>query len=177
MSEDDTLRSELRWGGVALAALIVILAVIIFSAIAFAVHPPSNIETVDPATLHLRGEFIESNLGTTVADDGTITVRIVATQFTFVPRCAPVPAGRPVTIRMAAPDVVHGILVTGTNVNTMVVPGFVSEVRTVFEQPGDLLMPCHEYCGLGHSEMWGTIRVLPQSEWQVQPGKVGCAAR
>jgi cytochrome c oxidase subunit 2 len=73
--------------------------------------------------------------------------------------------------------VVHGILVTGTNVNTMVVPGFVSEVRTVFEQPGDLLMPCHEYCGLGHSEMWGTIRVLPQSEWQVQPGKVGCAAR
>jgi cytochrome c oxidase subunit 2 len=177
MSEEDILRSELRWGGLALAALMVILAVIIFSAIASAVHPPSNIETVDPATLHLKGEFIEGNLGTTVADDGTITVRIVATQFTFVPRCAPVPVGQPVTIRMAAPDVVHGILVTGTNVNTMVVPGFVPEVRTAFDQPGDHLMPCHEYCGLGHSEMWGTIRVLPQTEWQAQPGKVTCAAR
>ncbi len=177
MSEEDILRSELRWGGIALAALLVMLAIIIFSAIAFAVHPPSNVETIDPATLHLKGEFIESNLGTTVADNGAVTVRIVATQFAFIPQCAPVPAGQRVTLRMAAPDVVHGILVTGTNVNTMVVPGFVSQVRTVFTELGDHLMPCHEYCGLGHSEMWGTIRVLPQAEWPQQPGKVSCAAR
>jgi cytochrome c oxidase subunit II len=177
MSEEDILRSELRWGGIALAALLLMLGIIVFSAIAFAVHPPSNVETIDPATLHLTGEFIESNLGTTVADNGAVTVRVVATQFAFIPQCAPVPAGRPVTIRMAAPDVVHGILVTGTNVNTMVVPGFVSQVRTVFSDPGDHLMPCHEYCGLGHSEMWGRIRVLPQAEWPQQPGKVSCAAR
>jgi cytochrome c oxidase subunit 2 len=177
MSEENILRSELRWTGIALAAVVVMLAIIVLSAIAFAVHPPSNIETVDPATLHFRGEFIESNLGTTVADDSTVTVRIVATQFTFIPRCAPVPVNKPVTIRMATPDVVHGVTVVGTNVNTMVVPGFVSEVRTVFAQPGDHLMPCHEYCGLGHSEMWSTIRVLPQTEWPQRPGKVACAAR
>jgi cytochrome c oxidase subunit 2 len=177
MSKEDILRSELRWGGIALTALLLMLAIIILSAIAFAVHPPSNIETVDPATLHLRGEFIESNLGTTVAENGTLTVRIVATQFAFVPQCAPVPAGKPVTIRITAPDVVHGILVIGTNVNTMVVPGFVSQVRTVFTELGDHPMPCHEYCGLGHSEMWGTVRVLPETEWPQQSGKVACAAR
>jgi cytochrome c oxidase subunit II len=177
MSDENILRSELRWTGLALGALSVMLAIITASAIAFALHPPSNIELVDQAALHLRGEFIESNLGTTVADDQSVTVRIVATQFAFIPRCAPVPAGKPVTIRMAAPDVVHGIIVTGTNVNTMVVPGFVSEVRTAFTQPGDYLMPCHEYCGLGHSEMWGTIQVLPQSEWPQRAGKVDCAAR
>ena len=113
-------------------SVVVMLAIIVLSAIAFAVHPPSNIEMVDPVTLHFRGEFIESNLGTTVADDSTVTVRIVATQFTFIPRCAPVPVNKPVKIRMATPDVVHGVTVVGTNVNTMVVPGFVSEVRTVF---------------------------------------------
>jgi cytochrome c oxidase subunit 2 len=177
MSDEDIQRSELQWSGLALSALAIVLAIIILSAIALAIHPPSNIEMVDPATLHLRGEFIESNLGTTAADDDTITVRIVATQFAFVPRCTAVPAGKPVTIRMAAPDVVHGIIVIGTNVNTMVVPGFVSQVRTVFAQPGDYLMPCHEYCGLGHSEMWGTIRVLPQTEWPQRPGKVDCDAR
>jgi cytochrome c oxidase subunit 2 len=177
MSEEDILRSEVRWGGVALTTLMIMLAVIIGSAIAAAIHPPSNVETVDPATLHLRGEFIEDNLGTTVGDDGAVTLRIVATQFAFIPQCAPVPADKPITIRMAAPDVLHGILVTGTNVNTMVVPGFVPQVRTVFTELGDHLMPCHEYCGLGHGEMSGAIRVLPQSEWPRQSGKVTCAAR
>jgi hypothetical protein len=43
----------------------------------------------------------------------------------FVPQCIAVPQRRRVTLRFAAPDVIHGILVTGTNVNTMVVPGFV----------------------------------------------------
>src|SRR5260370_33623526 len=134
MSEEDILRSELRWGGIALAALLVMLAIIIFSAIAFAVHPPSNVETIDPATLHLKGEFIESNLGTTVADNGAVTVRIVATQFAFIPQCARVPAGQRVTLGMPARDVGHGILVTVTNGHTMVVQGFVSHVRTVLTE-------------------------------------------
>jgi len=149
-----------------LSALAIVLAIIILSAIALAIHPPSNIEMVDPATLHLRGEFIESNLGTTAADDDTITVRIVATQFAFVPRCAAVPAGKPVTIRMAAPDVVHGIIVIGTNVNTMVVPGFVSEVRTSFKRPGEYRMPCHEFCGVGHQGMSAHVRVVPKEQFR-----------
>ena len=65
------------------------------------------------------------------------------------------------TLRFASPDVIHGLLVTGTNVNTMVIPGYVSQVHTEFTRTGDLLMPCHEYCGLGHSEMWATVQVIP----------------
>ena len=64
-------------------------------------------------------------------------------------------------MRFASPDVIHGILVTGTNVNTMVVPGYVSQVHTVFRTTGDLLMPCHEFCGFGHSQMWARVRVVP----------------
>ena len=79
-----------------------------------------------------------------------------------MPRCIPVPAGQRVTLRFASPDVIHGILVAGTNVNTMVVPGYVSEVHAAIERTGDLLMPCHEYCGIGHSEMWATLQ-LPTS--------------
>lgn len=177
MNEEDILRSELRWGAIALGVMVIILAIIVFTTIAFGVHPPSNIETIDPATLHIRGEFVDRNLGTTIGEDGRVIVRIVATQFAFVPSCVPVPANKPVEIRLATPDVIHGILVTGTNVNTMVVPGYVSDLHAVFKDPGDLLMPCHEYCGIGHSEMWATVRVLPESQWPHRPGKVSCAAR
>ena len=87
-------------------------------------------------------------------------LRIVATKFAFIPRCVPVPEGVPVRMRLASPDVVHGIIVNGTNANTMVVPGYVAQVETTFHGTGDRLMPCHEYCGQGHSQMWGVIRVL-----------------
>jgi cytochrome c oxidase subunit 2 len=89
-----------------------------------------------------------------------------------------VPSNQTVTLRFATPDVIHGILVTGTNVNTMVVPGYVSQVHTVFTKTGDLLMPCHEYCGLGHSQMWATVRVVPESEFRPDAeGRASCDAR
>jgi cytochrome c oxidase subunit II len=58
------------------------------------------------------------------------------------------------------------------------VPGYVSQVHTFFTRTGDLLMPCHEYCGLGHSQMWATVRVVPESEFRPDPdGRATCDAR
>jgi cytochrome c oxidase subunit 2 len=172
------LGTELLWAfgvGVLIAAT---LGMIVFTAITRDINPPSNVERIDPKTLHLSGEFAEHNLGTTVTSDGRVTARVVTTQFMFVPRCIAVPRGRPVTLRFAAPDVVHGLLITSTNVNTMVIPGYVAQVHTEFTRSGDLLMPCHEYCGLGHSEMWATVQVLPDDQFKPgQDGKVSCAQR
>jgi cytochrome c oxidase subunit 2 len=178
MHERRILGTELLWSfgvGVLIAAT---LSMIVFTALTMGINPPSNVERIDPKTLHLSGEFAEHNLGTTVAADGGVTVRIVATQFMFVPRCIAVPYGRPVTLRLTTPDVIHGILVTGTNVNTMVVPGYVAQVHTEFRRTGELLMPCHEYCGLGHSEMWATVQVIPENEFKPGPdGRISCAQR
>lgn len=174
-NEEAILRSELIWAGVAFGVVTVIMLAIIYAGLVHHINPPSNIETIDPKTLHLSGEFTEGNLGTRVEVNGQITSRIVATQFTFQPRCIVVPENRPVTLRFASPDVIHGILVTGTNVNTMVVPGYASQVHTQFTETGDLLMPCHEYCGLGHSQMWATVRVVPEAEFHPNPdGRATC---
>ena len=176
--EQRILRTELLWAfgvGVFIAAA---LSMILFTALTISVNPPSNVERLDPKTLHLSGEFAEQNLGTTVGSDGTVTVRAIATQFMFVPKCIAVPANRPVTLRFASPDVIHGLLITGTNVNTMVVPGYVAQIHTEFKKSGDLLMPCHEYCGLGHSEMWSTVQVMPEDQFKPGPdGRVACAKR
>src|SRR5215203_3064671 len=169
-TEEGILRSELGWAAVSGGVVTIIMLAIIYAGVVHHINPPSNIETVDPKILHLTGEFTEGNLGTRV-DGGQITSRIVATQFAFQPQCIVMPANRTVALRFATPDVIHGILVTGTNVNTMVVPGYVSQVHTVFTKTGDLLMPCHEYCGLGHSQMWSVVRVVPENEFK--PGADG----
>jgi cytochrome c oxidase subunit 2 len=177
-SEHEVLRSERRWSVVVAVVTLTIFGLTVYAAMGLHRNPPSNLERIDPKTLHLSGEFTEPNLGTRVEAAGQVTTRIVATQFAFVPQCVVVPEGREVTLRLSSPDVIHGILVYGTNVNTMVVPGYVSQVHTVFRRKGDLLMPCHEFCGLGHSQMLGRVRVVAAQDFQPDPqGRVSCAAQ
>jgi cytochrome c oxidase subunit 2 len=175
INEDAVLKSELRWGLVVAAIVTVILGAILYAALAMHINPPSNREYVDPKTLHLSAEFTEANLGTRVDPDGQIVARVIATQFEFVPNCIVLPAERDVTLRFTSPDVIHGILVSGTNVNTMIVPGYVAQVHTRFTKTGDLLMPCHEFCGLGHSQMLATVRVVPPEAFKPGPdGRIAC---
>lgn len=170
-------RSEQRWAVAMVVVTAVMLVAIVHGAVALHVNPPSNIETVDPETLHVSGEFTEDNLGTRVERNDEITTRIVTAQFAFEPACVIVPQNTPVTFRFASPDVIHGIMVVGTNVNTMVVPGYVSRVRTKFAQTGEMLMPCHEFCGLGHSQMVAHVRVVPKADFKPDAdGRVRCAA-
>src|SRR6516165_2183190 len=94
MHERRILGTELLWSfgvGVLIAA---ILSMVVFTALTMGINPPSNVERVDPKALHLSGEFAEHNLGTTVAADGSVVARIVATQFMFVPHCIAVPERR-----------------------------------------------------------------------------------
>jgi cytochrome c oxidase subunit 2 len=163
--EEVVTRTEKHWLMVMAAMLVVMLAIIVVTGIMGALHPASNVEVIDPTTLHLHGEFVESNLGTTIEPDGSATVRIIAEQYDFVPRCVRVPVATPVKFRLTSADAVHGFLLPNTNVNTMVVPGFVSEVRTSFAATGEYAMPCDEFCGLGHHAMWAHVGVVPQNQF------------
>jgi len=163
--EDEISRAENRWVAIMLSMLAAMMAIIVVTGVTHALHPPSNVETVDPVALHLNGEFAESNLGTAIEPDGSVTARIVAEQYAFVPDCIKVPADTPVKFRLTSTDVVHGFLLPATNVNTMVVPGFVAEVRTTFARPGVYNMPCHEFCGSGHHGMWAKVTVVPREQF------------
>src|SRR6202043_3294930 len=119
--EDEVTRTEGRWIAIVLGMLAVMMAIIVVTGVTNALHPPSNVETIDPTTLHLGGEFAESNLGTAVEPDGSVTVRLIAEQYAFVPDCTKVPVDTPVKFRLTSTDVIHGFLLPATNVNTMVV--------------------------------------------------------
>ena len=175
ISEQAILKSELRWAWVVAGIVAIILGAILYAALSMGMNPPSNREFADPKTLHLSAEFTESNLGTRVDPNGQVVARLISTQFEFVPGCIVLPADRPVTLRFASPDVIHGILVTGTNVNTMIIPGYVAQVHTRFTKTGDLLMPCHEFCGLGHSQMLATVKVVPADQFRPDAdGRASC---
>ncbi len=154
---DHVERVEHRWAGVSVAIVALLVVIATFAALYHAAMPQARVETVDPRTLHLGGEFIESNLGSAVEPDGSITVRGIGQQYSFTPSCMVVPTDTPVTFRTTSADVVHGFLIDGTNINLMLVPGYISSLNARFETPGERLMPCHEFCGMGHE---GRIRVV-----------------
>jgi cytochrome c oxidase subunit 2 len=157
--------AEHRWAVIVGIVIFGIVAMMVFSGLRWAAMPPSRVETVDPRTLHISGEFVESNLGTALAPDGKVIVRLVAQQYSFEPQCIVVPADVPVTFRGTSTDVVHGFIVGTTNANVMLVPGFVATFTTSFNKPGEHLMPCHEYCGTGHEAMWARVQVLAREEF------------
>jgi cytochrome c oxidase subunit 2 len=161
-------RTEKRWLILMATMLSVMMLVVVVTGVVGALQPSSHVEVIDSQTLHLGGEFAESNLGTAIGPDGTAIVRLVAMQFDFVPACVRVPVNTPVTFRLTSADVVHGFLLPNTNVNTMAVPGFVSEVRTSFASVGEYVMPCHEFCGLGHHAMWTRVSVEPREKFAAQ---------
>ena len=162
---------ERFWAGSMTAIAVLLVGVVVFTSAHWGFHPPSHVETIDSTSLHKGGEFSESNLGTVIAPDGSALVRVVAQQYAFVPSCIVVPAGKPVTIRLASADVVHGFLVQGTNVNAMVVPGYVTTVRTAFKDPGERLMPCHEFCGVAHQAMWARVRIVEPTSFPTDAAK------
>jgi cytochrome c oxidase subunit 2 len=164
-------RAERLWARAMTASIVVLLGVIVFTSAHWGLHPPSRVETIDSTSLHKGGEFSEGNLGTLIAPDGSAIVRVVAQQYAFVPSCVLVPAGVPVTMRLASADVVHGFLIQGTNVNVMVVPGYVTTARTTFAESGERLMPCHEFCGVGHQAMWAHVRIVDAKQFPFEDAK------
>lgn len=143
------------WG--ATAIIVVFLISIGVTTFSQAIVPPSHIETIDPDEVRSHSEFGEP--GVTIHADGSATVVVQAIMYAFLPREIHVPRGEPVTFRIASPDLIHGFQIAQTNGNAMVVPGYVTQFTTIFEEAGEYLIVCNEYCGIGHHNMFGTLIV------------------
>lgn len=147
---------ERIWMWTATFLLVAFVLAIVVSATVSAVHPPSHIETIDPAVVRTESEFSRPGV---IEDEHGITVVVLAELYRFAPETIRVPAGRPIRFRVTSPDVLHGFQIVGTNANVVVAPGYVSEVVTTFPEPGEYLIVCNEYCGLSHHLMQAKLVV------------------
>jgi cytochrome c oxidase subunit 2 len=86
-------------------------------------------------------------------------VHLLSKMWVFEPARIEIPAGSKVTIYTTSIDVLHGFHIEGKAVNLMSIPGAVNKMEVVFNKPGTYKIICNEYCGIGHSAMYGEIIV------------------
>jgi cytochrome c oxidase subunit 2 len=158
---------ERKWITITLLVIGLLVAIITGDAFFHGINPPSKVETIDSAKLHLSKEFAESNLGVRLDGKGEIVVRMVAGRYSFFPKHIAVPAETKITFRWVSMDVLHGVHIPMTNMSTMIVPGYVAQITTSFPKPGEYPVLCNEYCGLGHNHMWSNISVIAKEDWTV----------
>jgi cytochrome c oxidase subunit 2 len=96
-------------------------------------------------------------------------VRYVARMWKFEPEDVTVPAGSTVDIYLSAADVTHGLILLGTNLNLMAVPGVVNYARVKFDKPHVYQLLCHEFCGTGHDRMAAKLNVVDTATFAARP--------
>lgn len=77
-----------------------------------------------------------------------------------------VPAGRPIKLIMSSNDVIHSFFVPDYRIKQDVVPGRYTETWFQVPEPGESIIFCTEYCGTGHSDMYGKVVVHEQQDFE-----------
>lgn len=155
----DIDRLERFWIMISVAVLAAMILAIVYSVHGFGVELPADVAQVDPARARQTEPF--SNPGVRQVGPERYEVNMLAEAWRFEPKEVRVPAGSTVTFRLTSLDVLHGFRIPNTNINLMVQPGQVVEATHRFTDPGTYRLFCHEYCGVGHHIMEGTLIVEP----------------
>ncbi|WP_313893562.1 cytochrome c oxidase subunit II [Psychrobacillus sp.] len=150
-------RTEEIWLIIGVAILVISMVITGYQAFALEMGPPSGTELIDPQKVDETAPF--DNTGVFQTGDNKYEVIMTLQLFSFTPSEIEIPAGAEVTFIMTSKDVVHGFQVAKTNLNAMVMPGHIQKITQKFDEPGEYLVLCNEYCGAGHQMMSTTITV------------------
>ena len=123
------------------------------------IHLPGRVARLDPMAVFQTPPFTQPGVRQTGPNQYEAVV--IAQAWAFLPAEIHVPAGAEVTFVATTVDIIHGFNVEGTRLNMMLIPGQVSRNSYTFAEPGEHLLICHEYCGLGHHTMAGKVVVEP----------------
>ncbi|CAM4223737.1 cytochrome c oxidase subunit II [Abyssicoccus albus] len=152
---------EKIWLGLGMFSLVFFLIIIGIGAFHSGHQPAaSGREYIDPELVDKDARFKEPGLKKVEGKDYDYELYIVAQAFLYSPQEVEIPKGAKVKISGTTKDVVHGFGVAGTNINMMLEPGHISTYTTTFDQPGEYLTVCNEYCGTGHTDMSTMIKVV-----------------
>jgi cytochrome c oxidase subunit 2 len=77
-----------------------------------------------------------------------------------------VPVGTPVKLIMTSKDVLHSFYVPSFRIKQDVIPGRYTMLWFQAEKLGEFHVFCTEYCGLDHSKMLATLKVVPVDEYE-----------
>jgi cytochrome c oxidase subunit 2 len=151
-------RYEKIWLMFGMAMLVLFLAVLGAGTFALGMEPPDGHHIpVDPEKVAETPPF--DNPGLHHVGGNIYNAYMIAHVFGYKPQNMEIPLGATVHFQVTSVDVVHGFQIVGTNVNLMAIPGAVSHYTHTFDEPGEYLLLCNEYCGAGHEYMATRILV------------------
>ena len=87
-------------------------------------------------------------------------IKVVTRRFTFEPSEITLKKGEPVTLEFVAKDVLMGFNAPDFATRTDIAPGVVARVHLVPDKAGTFPFLCDVFCGSGHENMNGVIKVV-----------------
>ncbi len=137
--------------------LVLFLGALSFATLAMGIQLPGKVSQVDPAQIRSQPPFNEPGLRQ--VGENEYEAVILGQVWAFQPNEIRVPRGAEITFVATTADVIHGLHIENTRINMMLIPGQISKITYTFDEPGEHLMICHEYCGSGHHLMYGKVIV------------------
>jgi cytochrome c oxidase subunit 2 len=87
-------------------------------------------------------------------------IAITARKFTYEPAEISLKLNEPVLFRLSSADIVMGFSVPDFQVRATIIPGQIVDVPMTPTKPGEFTFLCDVFCGSGHENMEGTLRVV-----------------
>jgi cytochrome c oxidase subunit 2 len=86
------------------------------------------------------------------------------------------PTGEQVRIRLESKDVIHSFYVPMFNYKLDVIPGRINQFDVTVDQAGVYGGQCAEFCGLGHADMFFTVRAVARADFDTWVAQAQAAA-
>jgi cytochrome c oxidase subunit 2 len=157
---------ERGWMVFALAMLLLFTGLILHAILTHGAQIAAVERRAPPAEILASERFAQPGLLQVGPNQFELTV--IAQAFSFVPNEVVVPAGAEITFFLTSRDVLHSYQVQFTTINVNLIPGEVATLRYTFREPGEHLVICGQYCGIGHHTMLGLITVVSPEEFAAQ---------
>ena len=87
-------------------------------------------------------------------------IPIQARKFTYEPAELTLKLNEPVVFQLTSADVVMGFSMPDFKVRGTIIPGQVTEVAMTPNKLGEFIFLCDVFCGSGHENMEGTVRIV-----------------
>ena len=76
-----------------------------------------------------------------------------------------VPLNKPVKLNLKSEDVIHSLFIPAFRIKVDAVPLMDTYAWFLPEKQGEFIFQCTEFCGTGHADMTGVVRVVSQEEY------------
>jgi cytochrome c oxidase subunit 2 len=93
------------------------------------------------------------------SDEAVKIVKISARRFEYSPQDIALKKGVPVVLQLTTEDRSHGFYVPSMNLQAVITPGKVTELKVTPQKAGKFDFFCDIFCGSGHEGMNGKITV------------------